>query len=58
MFNNDPAKWVLHELEIEYYSKKQVTTNLSEIQFKKNLDYRRIGKYNRKLPHDAFSESY
>ncbi|KAL5246211.1 hypothetical protein ACI65C_013619 [Semiaphis heraclei] len=51
-FSNDPAKWVLNESEFEYYSKNQVTTNLVDIQF--NKTFRRIGKYNRKLPREAF----
>lgn len=42
----------MNESEFEYYSKNQVTTNLVDIQF--NKTFRRIGKYNRKLPREAF----
>lgn len=55
-FNNllskDPAKWIIKESGLEYFLKNQVTTNFQEIQF--NKTFRKIDKYNRKLPRKAF----
>lgn len=51
-FSRDPVKWVINESGLEYFLKNQVTTNLQEIQFYKT--FRKIGKYNRKLPREAF----
>lgn len=50
--SNNPAKWVLSQSALEYFSKNQVTTKLVDIHFKKT--FRKIGKYNRKLPRKAF----
>lgn len=52
LFSKDPAKWVINESGLEYFLKNQVTTDFQEIKF--NKTFRKIGKYNRKLPREAF----
>lgn len=52
LFSKDPAKWVINESGCEYFLKNQVTTNFQEIQI--NKTFRKIGKYNIKLPREAF----
>lgn len=51
LFSKDPAKWVINESGREYFLKNQVTTNFQEIQF--NKTFRKISKYNRKLPQEV-----